>query len=143
MSTAAVATPVEKKTFFCLRPHYQVCIKHGENMLTPNGKMARLGEKHLEFSPTAGPDKKSYGVITTSDPDKLEWLERQIANGNDEIMTMAQFQIHTTPAEERAAAWERIAQENKRQLGHTNQLLEDLKVQNPEVYKALTAKQKR
>ena len=112
-------------------------------MMTPNGKVARIGEKHISFLPTSGPDRKTYGVLTTGDPEKIAWLEDQIAKGNDEFMTPSQFAVHTTPAEERAAAWERIAQENKRQLGHTNQLLEDLKAQHPDVYAKMVAKQKK
>lgn len=144
MSATAVATPNQAlKTFYCLRANYQACINPGESQLGPNGKVTRFGEKHLAFVPTAGPDKKTYGVLTTNDPERIAWIEAQIANGNEDFMTPQQFQVHTTPAEERAAAWERIAQENKRQLGHTNQLLEDLKTQNPDIYNKLMAKQKR
>ncbi len=127
----------ESKTFFAIAPHYAACVNPGKAVLE-NGIKATFGEKYLEFSPTSGPDKKTYGVVSTDDPEKIAWIEKEIAKGNDDLMTPEQFYERTTPSEVKIRALRNQQEEVQRKLGVQNQILADLQSTNPELYNKLT-----
>jgi hypothetical protein len=139
MTTTEVAQ--ESKTFFAVPPHYVACVNPGKAVLE-GGIKATFGEKYLEFSPTSGPDKKTYGVITTDDPEKIAWLEKEIARGNDDLMTPEQFYDRTTPSEVKIRALRNEQEAAQRKLGVQNQILADLQSANPELYNKLVKSKK-
>lgn len=123
-------------TFYCVSPHYAACVNPGREVLE-NGVKAKFGEKHLEFCPAAGPDKKTYGVLTTSDPEKIAWVQRQIDSGNRDFMTIEQFMDHTIPAEQKVKALREEQESMRRDLTMRNKILEDLANTNPDLYNKL------
>lgn len=127
----------ESKTFFAIAPHYAACVNPGKSVLE-SGIKATFGEKYLEFSPTSGPDKRTYGVVTTDDPEKIAWLEKEIARGNDDVMTPEQFYERTTPSEVKIRALRNEQEAAKRELHVKNQIIADLQANNPELYAKLT-----
>lgn len=137
----AIAEQTTMKTFYCRSAHYSACINPGIEVLK-EGRTGRFGEKHLSFTPAMGEDRKTYGVLTTTDPEKIQWIEEQIAMGNPDFFTQEKFMEHVTPAEKRADQWQEAATAAMRELTNRNKLLEDLRTQNPELYAKLMAKQK-
>ena len=133
---------VTPKTFYCVSPHYAACVNPGTEVFK-EGKVSRFGEKHLTFSPMLAPDRRNYGVMTTSDPEKIQWIEEQIAQGNPDFFTPDTFFEHTTPPEEKARQWKEAATASMRELQVRNKLLEDLRERSPEVYAKVMEKQKK
>lgn len=125
------------KTFYSMAAHYAACINPGKAVLE-GGVKAVFGEKHIEFCPAAGPDKKTYGVISTDDPEKIAWVEKQIASGNRDLMTIEQFMELTIPAEDKVKLLRQQQEETRRELTMKNKILEDLANTNPQLYAQLT-----
>lgn len=130
MSTEVIQ---ETKTYYAVAAHYAACVNPGKTVLQ-DGMKSTFGEKHIEFSPTAGPDKKTYGVASTEDPEKIAWIEREIANGNPDLMTPEQFFERTTPDEIKIKQLRNEQERITRELHVKNKILEDLASNNPELY---------
>lgn len=129
----------ESKTFYCKSPHYAACVNPGKEVLE-GGVKSRFGEKQLEFTPTAGPDRKTYGVIRTDDAEKIAFIEREIALGNPDFMTIEMFMEHTIPDKQKVETLRQQEEGLRRELGVRNQLLEDLAKSNPDLYNQLLKK---
>jgi len=134
----AVATEekVQPKTFYSRGSHLGVCINQGYNVAGEGGVHKRIGEKHIVFTP-ATPE---YGMMTTDDPEKIAFIEKEIKEGNLSYMTPQQFNKAITPKEAQIDQLERSlaeARSKERQFEMSNQLMADLKAQNPEMYNKL------
>lgn len=134
----AVATEkkVQPKTFYSRGAHLGACINQGFNVPGEGGVHKRIGEKHLTFTPATG----EFGMIITDDAEKIEFIEKEIEAGNLTYLTPQQFAKAITPKEVQIDQLERSlaeARSKERQFEMSNQLMADLKAQNPEMYNKL------
>ena len=78
--------------------------------------------------------------MTTDDPEKIAFIEEEIKAGNLTYLTPQQFAREITPDKVQIEQLERSLSEaraKERQFEISNQLMADLKVQNPEMYNKL------
>lgn len=79
-------------------------------------------------------------MIITDDAEKIEFIEKEIEAGNLTYLTPQQFAKAITPKEVQIDQLERSlaeARSKERQFEMSNQLMADLKAQNPEMYNKL------
>lgn len=133
---------VQTKTYYSRGGHRAVCITPGKVIPGPDGVAVRLDDKHINFSPVAiiGAEGKQGGILTTSDPAVIAYLDGQIARGNIDFMTPEQWFDHITPTELKLEAERQQTAKVVRELEMKNSLLADLEKDNPDLYQKLMRK---
>lgn len=88
------STATEPRTFFSTLPELTMHPNAGRPTILTNGirSTEREGEKIIEFTRWG-----DYGRIVTDDPEVIEFLEKQIASGRDDILTVEQYSDRITP----------------------------------------------
>lgn len=74
------------KHYFSAAQNMYVNINPGKRVLE-EGNVARIGEKGAQFLPNGS----GYGQLITDDPEVIEWMEKHIKDGNNDIFTQQEY----------------------------------------------------
>jgi hypothetical protein len=133
--------PLEAKVFYCTSPHYEACVDQGQQVMK-DGHTARINENYLKFTPIGNQyNGIHFGMVSTADPQQIEFIEREIAKGNPDFMTPQMFKEAITPAEMKVQQLREQAAGMQRELVMSNKLIEDLRQKNPALYAQLSKNQ--
>jgi hypothetical protein len=133
---------VEAKTYYSRNPRYQACIRVGRLVVGPDGVPLRLDGKYVEFGPPGNvmPGGKTFGMLTTDDPEQIAWLDKQLQDGNMDFLTPEQYNIAIKSPEQRIEEQSQEIEGLSRKLELQNQLLADLARKNPQMFEDIAKK---
>lgn len=118
----AVAETVERKTFYSTAAHLQLHVNNGQQVMK-NGAVEQHGEKLVEFAPLALGNGATFGVLSTNDPEVIEYVERQMATGRNDLLTAEQYLERSLSPEEKLSIERKAHRETERKLEESNRLL--------------------
>lgn len=121
----AQAQATERKTFYSRSAGLTISINPQGSTFDKEGKLIKYNGKLVSFSPAGS----KYGVLTTNDPDAIEYIERQLAEGNPDYLTPEDFVRESTPADVRANQMETELSKAHRIIEEQNALLTKLREQ--------------
>jgi len=123
---ASTPTQVEAKTFYSRSAGMMISIDPSPAVYDLQGRKVSDGPGRVVSFTAAG---KNHGVLTTKDPGAIEYIERQMAEGNPDFLTPEEFVKENTPPETRVAAAEDKLAAAQRQIQEQNKLIESLRAQ--------------
>lgn len=105
----ADATPPPSKSvkhYYSIGQNMYVNVNPGKRVLE-EGNVARIGEKGAQFLPNGS----GYGVLITSDPEVIAWMDKHIADGNTDIFGQQEYNKRLLTPTQRVETLERKLQE--------------------------------
>lgn len=127
-----VQAPVERKSFFSKSRSLTIHPAAGEQVVQGGRLVGTFGEVIEQFTPVG-----EFGMLVTSNPITIKWIENQIAAGRDDLLTAEQYNTLITPPSVKLAA----AEADKRKLIERNEALEAMLAEHERVTKVQAAQQ--